>query len=97
MRRQVFMLVAIVLGSTDAVGQEPAGPFAERALELREELTCPTEVDWPPLPETGQRVFGDAQFVGRHQQAVITTTGEAPPDPTVTVPQYGYFLNPEMT
>ncbi len=96
MKRQGLLLVAIVLSSTAAEAQEGAEPLAERAHELREKLTCPTDVTWPRLPDAGRRVFGDVQFAGAHQLAVITERGETPADPTVRVPQYAYFLHPDL-
>lgn len=96
MSRPVFVVVAIPLTFTHVVAQEPAGPFERHAWELREKLTCPRDVVWPPLPETGQRVFGAVEFVGAHQRPVITARGQTPPDPAVDVPQYAYFLDPDV-
>lgn len=96
MKRSALAVVAILLTSTHVPAQEPAGPFAEHARELRAKLACPTDAAWPPLPETGERVFGAVEFAGAHQEPVITRRGEARPDPSVTVPQYAWFLDPEV-
>ena len=102
MKLCVFLTAAAAMLATAALGQEVSlTTFEERAAELRAELTCPTDVDWPPLPEAGQRVFGEVRAIPEggmipERGIAISARGQEPPDPSVPVPQYGYFLNPHV-
>ena len=65
-----------------------------RADGLRATLHCPTNVEWPDLPQAGRPVF---------RTEAISQAGDtiyAVPDsalwerPDITIPQYAFFFNP---
>ena len=101
---RILLLISgvLLLAVEGLTAQESYRSKAKDAADaLRQQLECPTDVEWPELPAEGQRTFRIAQLDSTRTVATYPAAEDSSrfERPDVVIPQYAfyYYSHPGQT